>query len=296
MELRQLEIFQALARELNFTRAAARVHCVQSNVTTQIRALESELGVPLFERLGKRVRLSEAGHRLLPYADQVLRLTKEAREIAVEGDQPSGKLMAGSPETVVTYRLPQVLRRFQQRFPKVELAFRPLSSAIAWQEIARGDLDFVFLIDQVLDHPNLVVEQLSEEPMTLIASPKHPLAKARRVRATDLKDETFLLTERGCSYRCRLEKALLAEGVAPRSVLEFDSVEAIKQCVALNMGVAVLPQVTLCAELKRGSLNALRWAGPDLTMATQMAWHKGKWVSPAMSAFLGVVREEFARE
>ena len=291
MELRQLEIFQALAAELNFTRAAARVHCVQSNVTTQIRALEAEFGAPLFERLGKTVRLTEAGQRLLPYADQVLRLLKEAQAVAVQGNQPSGKLMAGSPETVVTYRLPRILRRFQERFPRVELIFRPLSSVEIWQQITNGNLDFVFTIGEMVEHPSLVVEYLSPEPMTLIASPKHPLANRNGVRAADLEQETFLLTEHGCAYRRKLEKVLAAEGVVPRSVLEFDSVEAIKQCVALNMGIAVLPRITLSAELERGSLATLTWKGPDLTMATQMAWHKDKWVSPAMAAFLGTVRE-----
>lgn len=292
MELRQLEIFQALAAELNFTRAAARVHCVQSNVTTQIHSLESELGVPLFERLGKRVRLSEAGHRLLPYADQVLRLVVEARTITAEGDQPRGKLSVGSPETVLTYRLPPVLQLFQQQFPQVELTFRPLPSWETLPQVLRGDVDVAFLIDDVVDHPSLVVEKLSHEPMSLIVAAGHPLAARRGVQAKDLKNETFLLTERGCAYRCKLERALAAAGVVPRSVLEFDNVEAIKQCVALKMGVALLPEVTLGVELARGSLKALRWVGPDLAMSTQVAWHKGKWISPAMSAFLGVVRAE----
>src|SRR5580698_937812 len=120
MEIRQLEIFRALADELHFTRAAARVHCVQSNVTTQIRALEAELKVPLFERLGKRVHLTNAGQRLLPYAEQVLRLLTEARSIAAAADEPSGKLSIVSPESVLTYHLPQVIRRFQQKYPQVE--------------------------------------------------------------------------------------------------------------------------------------------------------------------------------
>src|SRR5450631_3714007 len=123
MEIRQLEIFQALAAELNFTRAAARLHCVQSNVTTQIRALETELGVPLFERLGKKVLLAEAGQRLLPYATQVLQLLREAQSVAANAETPGGRLCVASPETVVTYHLPPILRLFQQKFPRVELSF-----------------------------------------------------------------------------------------------------------------------------------------------------------------------------
>jgi DNA-binding transcriptional LysR family regulator len=294
MEIRQLEIFQALAAELNFTRAAARVHCVQSNVTTQIRALETELGVPLFERLGKKVRLSDAGHRVLPYADQVLRLLREAQSIATESQEPSGKLSIASPESVVAYRLPQVLRRFQQKFPRVELSFLPLFSALVPQQIARGEVDFAFLIGDLIEQRNLVVEDIAPEPMALATSPRHPLAGRKSIRADNVRDETFLLTEHGCSYRVKFEKALAASGVIPHSVIDFDSVEAIKQCAALGMGIAVLPLITLEAELAKGSLVSLPWAGPDLTMATQVAWHKQKRISPTMTAFLSVVREEIS--
>jgi DNA-binding transcriptional LysR family regulator len=292
MEIRQLEIFRALATELNFTRAAERVHCVQSNVTTQIRALETELGVPLFERLGRKVRLSDAGQRMLPYADQVLRLLKDAQSIATDSHEPSGRLSVASPESIVTYRLPPVLRRFQQKFPQVELSFSPLFSALVPQQIARGELDFAFLIGDLIEQGNLVIEDLAPEAMALIASSKHPLAGRESIRADDVCNETFLLTEHGCAYRVRFENALAAEGVVLRNVLEFDSVEAIKQCVALGMGLAVLPRITLGAELAKGSLVSLPWAGRDLTMATQVVWHKQKWISPAMAAFLKVVREE----
>lgn len=291
MEIRQLEIFQALAAELNFTRAALRVHCVQSNVTTQIRALEAELGVPLFERLGKKVLLAEAGQRLLPYANQVLLLLREAQGVAANAEAPAGRLCVASPESVVTYRLPAILQLFQQKYPRVELSFLPLSTAILPEQIARGDIDFAFLIGNLSEHRNLLIEDLVAEPMALVAAPKHPLAGRRGIRPRDIRDEAFLLTEPRCAYRVKFEKILAAASVSLSSVLEFDSVEAIKQCAALGLGIAVLPLITLKAELAKGSLISLPWAGQDLTMTTQLAWHKGKWISPAMAAFLTVVRK-----
>src|SRR5882724_4267924 len=125
MELRQLEIFQALAEELHFTRAAARVHCVQSNVTTQIRALEEELGTPLFDRLAKRVILTDAGRRFLPYAEKVLSTVSDAQAAVVQDATPAGPLCVGAPESVLNYRLPRVLSRFRKLHPKVQLTFRP---------------------------------------------------------------------------------------------------------------------------------------------------------------------------
>jgi len=147
MELRQLEIFQALAEELHFTRAAARVHCVQSNVTTQIRALEEELGTPLFDRLAKNVVLTDAGRRLLPYAEKVLSTLREANAVVAQSSIPAGPLRIGAPESVLTYRLPEVLSRFRKQFPKVELTFLPIgmkaftvpskAASLTWQSGCR---------------------------------------------------------------------------------------------------------------------------------------------------------------
>src|ERR1700709_126472 len=106
MEFRQLEIFCALAEELHFTRAAARLHCVQSNVTTQIRALEQELGTPLFDRLAKRVILTDAGQRFLPHAEKVLSTVEQAHASVSQSSAPAGPLRIGSPESVMAYRLP----------------------------------------------------------------------------------------------------------------------------------------------------------------------------------------------
>src|SRR5258708_39881101 len=105
MELRQLEIFRILARELNFTRAATRAHCVQSNVTVQIRSMERELGVALFDRLGKQVRLTPQGQRLLPYAEKILHLLEEAATVTIGEQIPTGPFGVGYPESSVTYRL-----------------------------------------------------------------------------------------------------------------------------------------------------------------------------------------------
>jgi DNA-binding transcriptional LysR family regulator len=129
MELRQLDIFRILAHELNFTRAAQRANCVQSNVSVQIRALEDELRVPLFERLGQQVRLTVHGKRLLPYAERILRLVEEAGVVAAGSEKPAGTLIVGSPESVLTYRLPRILQAFRAEFPDVDLVFRAVSSA-----------------------------------------------------------------------------------------------------------------------------------------------------------------------
>jgi DNA-binding transcriptional LysR family regulator len=294
MELRQLEIFRILSRELNFTRAAARAHCVQSNVSVQIRSLEQEFGFQLFERLGQQIRLTSHGQRLLPYAERILRLVEEARMLAKDGSAPAGTLVIGSPESVLTYRLPPVLQAFRAKFPDVELVIRGIGNGELVPQLEQGQLDFGLVIEDAVKDPHLQVETLCSESVTLLAHPRHPLAARTFVEAEDLRDEAFLLTDPGCAYRFKLEQAIGETHVRPKTVMEFSSVETIKQCVALGMGIACLPTIVAESELATGKLVALRWLGADLTMRTLVAWHKDKWLSPAMNAFLNLLREHLS--
>src|SRR5262249_39249177 len=125
MELRHLATFSALSRTLNFTRAATQLHYAQSSVTAQIQALEEELGTPLFNRLGRRVTLTDAGRRFLSYAERVLALVEEGRNALGSGEEMVGTLTLGAPETLCTYRLPALLHAYRTRYPAVHLSYRP---------------------------------------------------------------------------------------------------------------------------------------------------------------------------
>ena len=129
MDLRQLKTFQVVATALSFTRAAERLDYAQSSVTAQIRALEEELGVPLFDRLGRRVALTDSGARLLEYADKLLSLADEAYLAIAETDEPTGQLVISAPETLSAYRLPPLLKQFRQKFPRVQLILRSFRAA-----------------------------------------------------------------------------------------------------------------------------------------------------------------------
>src|SRR5271163_2363691 len=141
MEVRQLQTFCALAEELNFTRTADRVHTVQSNVTSQIKALEAELGSPLFDRLARRVILTEAGRRFRPYAEKALAAMDQGLRVVKFGTEPAGPLHIYAPESVLTYRLPEVLKLFRKRYPRVEIIFRPESDNKLAVELETGKID-----------------------------------------------------------------------------------------------------------------------------------------------------------
>lgn len=291
MELRQLATFREVAAAGGFTKAAERLGYAQSSVTTQIQALERELGVRLFERLGKRVVLTESGRLLLGYAERILKLADEARAAIAQGDEPTGTLIIGAAETLCTYRLPPVLRRYRARFPRVQLILKPGLCPDMRRAVREGQLDLAFLLEEPVCPPDLVVEPLVREEVRVLVHPDHPLAKREAVGPHDLDGETLLVTEGRGGYRARFERALVAAGVRPSVVLEFGGVEAIKQCAIAGMGVAVLPAVAVAEEVSGGQLVALPWCGPDLSVVTQLAWHKDKWLSPTLRAFLQVTRE-----
>lgn len=169
MEIKTLQTFHALADELSFSRTAERLNYAQSSVTAQIQQLEQELGVHLFERLGKRIRLTSAGERLLVYADQILRLAAEAQSAL---SVPSGTLTIGVVESLGTYGLAPVVAAFRSQCPGVDLAFR---TGICGRQVLRGELDLAFTLEEIRHDDGLVFEALREEPMLVVTHPGNPL-------------------------------------------------------------------------------------------------------------------------
>jgi len=292
MEVRQLQIFRMLAEELNFTRTAEKVHTVQSNVTAQIKSLEEELGLPLFDRLGRRVTLTEAGRRFQPFAEQALAAMEQGQRAIQSGAEPAGPLRIGAPESVLTYRLPPVLRAFRRRFPHVELIFKPYNDATLVLKLESGKFDMAIHMSDTVPNASIESMRLRTERVFLLCEPSHALASRATVKPADLAGESLLLTESGCGYRLKLDRVLALQNIRPGNVTEFSSVEAIKQCVAAGMGLALLPAIVVARELRQNQMKALHWAGPSLDIATHILWHKDKWVSPAMAAFAELCKDK----
>lgn len=183
---------------------------MQSAVTAQVKALEKELGVRLFDRLPRRVVLTDAGKDLLGYAVRMLDLSEEARAAVSRraGGGVGGTLEVGASETLCVYRLPDVFRAFRSRFPGVDLRFRPVPYAKLKELVREGSLDVAFLLEEPVGDKNLVAETLVQEPLVLVAPPDHALAKRFQVSLTDLCGEPMLLTDPGCSYRRSFEREM----------------------------------------------------------------------------------------
>lgn len=290
MELRQLITFRTVASTLNFSRAAEALNYVPSNVTMQIKALEDELGVRLFDRLGKQLVLTHAGKRFLTQIQSVLDKLDEARSVVHDNEVLNGTLTISANEVICAYRLPAVFQRFRAQHPGVRLIFRSVPNQELKQALFEGTADIVFMLDEPVRSNGLTVEPLLEETFRLFAAPDHPLAKRTVLQLDDFHGEVFLTNEKGCPYRTMFDRSFEKEGMDSITYLEFQSAEAIKQCAISGIGIAFLPEIVVEAEVERGELIALPWQIPDLHVYTQMSWHKDKWLSPIMLSFIEVAR------
>jgi len=265
MEIRQLRSFQTVANLLSFNKAGVKLHYSQSNISAQIQALEEELGVRLFDRLGRRVQLTESGEQLLQYANKIMDLVDETHSEITRGKDPQGSLTIRIPETIGVHRLPPVIREFHSRFPA--------------ESIHTGDL---------------TAETVGFESVVIVSGPDHPLTSKRTVHTRDLAGETILFSKVDCSYRKIFEQILEKEEINRFGRLEFYSVEAIKRSVMAGVGVTVLPEISVAEEVARKRLVILPWSEGKIEVATLMIWYRDRWISPTMKAFMEIAKKMMA--
>lgn len=292
MNLRQLTTFQTAAETLSFTRTAAIHNYAQSSVSTQITNLEAEIGGPLFNRIGRKLTLTEKGRQLLTYTTRILDLVEETKRVVGEQTEPQGALTLAAPETLCAYRMPPIIQRFRALYPAVSLRILPLPSAEgAWQTmLEQGEAAAALRIGEPVADASFHVETLITEPLCIVVHATHPLANQLNVTPAQIANETLLLTERDCTYRRLFEIELRRLALTPQSKIEFHAVEAIKQCALGGMGIAILPKITIAQQLAAQQFKRLPWPA-TLTVATQLIWDKQRPQSAALQALLHVMQQ-----
>lgn len=290
MELRDLRTFVTVASLLNFNQAGRALNAAQSTVSVRIKALEEELGVRLFDRLGRRVLLTEAGERLLAYGRKMVELEEEAR-LDVAGEAAArAVLTVRMPETLCVRRLPGVLGSFRAARPGSRLRLLPCAVGALAEDLRRGVTDLGFVLANEVLSRDMRSEFLGAEELVLAAAPGHPLAAARKVGPRELAGQPLLFSTSDCSYRRILEGIVAQAGSEPLPAVECGSVEAVKRYAAEGLGVTILPLEAARAELAAGTLAALPWSEGPLEAAVLMLWHRDKWISPALGDFMDLCR------
>lgn len=292
MDTRYLQTFREVAKYQSFTRAAEALGYAQSSVTTQIQNLEMEFGVTLFERWGRKIRLTHAGEALLGYSEQVLAILDEAKGSLSEQAELAGTLSIGTVESLAAFYLPPFLQKIRLEQPRMRVLLQPGICQDLRLGVKEGKYDFAFVLDWVQDNPELVSVNLGEEKLVVIAAPGHPLTRKERVEAKDFSGASWIFTEAGCSYRSIMEAVLREAEATIDMSLEFGSLEAIKQCVAFDLGIALIPYIAVAEEVKNGTLAILPFSHPDVRVYRQLIYHKKKWMSQALRYFLELLENE----
>ncbi|MGZ5223623.1 MAG: LysR family transcriptional regulator [Burkholderiales bacterium] len=280
MDFGDLQVFKAVVEEGGITRAAKRLHRVQSNVTTRIQQLEASLGAKLFLRQKQRLHLSPAGKLFLGYVDQILNISEQARG-AVTEDAPKGVLRIGTLESTAASRLPLLLSRYHTKFPAVRVELVTGTADAMRDALLNREVEAAFIADCV---PGSKVETMPafEEELVLIA----PRSRKEVRHPRDVRDETLITFPKGCAYRRRLQDWLATGGVIPEKTLELSSYHAIVACVAAGTGIALAPRSVL--EVVRGAESVQICPLPERSRRaiTSLAWRKGEvsWALKALQA------------
>ncbi|MCG1041801.1 LysR family transcriptional regulator [Mycetohabitans sp. B8] len=294
MDLAALSIFCTVVRENGITRAAAKLHRVQSNVTTRIKQLEGALGTQLFFREGRKLVLTPAGHTLLDYAERLLALADEARD-ALANERPHGRLRLGAMESTAATRLPQRLAEYHNQWPDVTLELATGTTGCLINRLRAFDIDVALIATPVegLSHLTDMFEltPVYREELVLIAARDHPPIRQPR----DVGVATLVAFEPGCAYRAYAERWYAHDALRPHRVLELGSYHAIVACVAAGAGIAVAPRSVL--ELQRASGHEMGLSMhplPDIgTIDTLLAWRRG-YASSAARALRQILLADLA--
>src|SRR5919199_688464 len=262
MDGRQLSAFVEVAQRGNLSRAAETLYVTQPALTARVQRLERELGAPLFVRTRRGMRLTETGRAFLPYAERALEVLGEGRRAVAELESgAAGQLSIGAAPAVSTYVLPSLLKTFVDRHPSVQLSVRTGHSEEIVGLVLRDQVQIGIV--RSVRHPDVKATPLYEDQLVLVVHPGHAFARRRRIGVEEIGAEQLILFDRTSSYHQLTSAFFRAAGVTPRGVLELDNIDATKKMVEQGLGVALLPETSVRAELRSGSLRAVRIADAD---------------------------------
>jgi DNA-binding transcriptional LysR family regulator len=281
---RQLRVFNAVARHLSFAKAAAVLHVSAPAITMQIKELEAEVGMPLFERQGRKVSLTTSGEYMLVYARKMLALLKDAEDAAARLQRiETGKLTIGMVDTT-TYFIPALLSEFLKEHEGIELVLNVGNRRNLIEWLNNSEVD-IAIMGRPPSEMSTRSEPFAANPLVFVASPKHPLAGERGLRAEDLRQQSFIVREQGSGTRSAMEAFFNQARFQPHLTMELQSNDAIKQAVKANLGVSFLSQHTIALELHTEQLCILDVNDTPMVRAWNVVHMLSKMLSPAAEAF-----------
>jgi DNA-binding transcriptional LysR family regulator len=293
MDIRHFKTFKSIIEEGTFSNAAMKMGYTQSTVTSQIQQLEQALSIKLFEKIGRNMVLTTLGKELIPYTNQLLDTVNKIENIGKYNDNIAGELKIAIAESLMSYKLQNVLALFKQKAPNVKLSIISLNCFAIKNILLKGQVDIGLLYDLGSQNDSLTSIRLADFPLALVCSPLFEQDKFDLYKPNQQIDTSLIINEADCIYRKILENYLRDNDIFLNNTMELWSIEAIKKCVASNLGISFLPRFAVEEELENNKLKELKAGCSNTKITAIYAYHKNKWISPAMSLFMQLVRENF---
>ena len=291
LTFRQIKVFQAVARHLSYTQAAQTLHLSQPAVSMQIKQLEDNIGLPLFEQMGKKIFLTDAGREFFNYAQEISRLLDEADEVMESLKGVKGGKLAVSVASTANYFATRLLADFSHQHSEVTISLDVTNRRGLLDQLINNDTDLVIMGRPPRDL-DLVTEPFMDNPLVVIASPAHPLAKQKKVSMEALQKETFVVRESGSGTRIAMQRFFSEQGVSLTTGMEMTSNEAIKQAVEAGLGLGIVSIHTLELELETGRIAVIDAEPFPILRHWYVVHREGKRLSPAAQAFRQFVLDE----
>ncbi len=289
MELKYLQTFQRVVQEGGFTKAAASLNYTQSTITFQIGQLEQELGVRLFDKVGRRMVLSKAGENFLPYVAEVLAALEKMQNFQADLSAGKGSLRIGAAETLLCYKLPDVVQAFHKQAPQARLFLHSMNCYDIRDALLAGKLDLgIFYADVAGFGPQLLTRDLGAYDLALVGAPETCWQFADFCTPEQELNVPFIINEPMCIFRQIFENYLRHKSIVLAHTIELWSITTIKNLLASGLGVSFLPRFAVAGDLRKGRLAEIaldRAALETPQIHAVCAWHKNKWASPLMQLF-----------
>ena len=289
MNFGHLALFQAVAKASNMSRAAEELMISQPAISKQLKELERSLGVTLFDRVSKGMRLTDAGKLLQGYSRRIFALAEEARTAIDElNGIRRGKLVVGASTTIGVYLLPKIFVAFRKKYPLITLELVIANSQDIYKKLQTGEIH-LGLTEGVIDELDAATSIFATDELVAIASPKHPLAKQKEISIKELVRQPFVVRETGSGTKSVVEKTLAKRNLTLSPIMSLGSTEAIKRAVASGVGIAVVSALSIQLELKAGELVRLRVPDLRLTRPLHRLRIKSHTETAAAKAFMEMI-------
>ncbi|MDO4545555.1 MAG: LysR family transcriptional regulator [Bacillota bacterium] len=288
MELHYLKTFKVITESGSFSEAAEKLGYTRSTITFQIQRLEKEFGIILFEKIGKKMYLSQEGKAILPYVETIL---KNYDQILICGNVEKSKLRIAVPESLLTYRFQPVIQTFRKKMPLVDLEIQTKSCYDMNQILLSDSADMAIHYNVGHSDTNVFSKALSDYPLAFFGSPLMSDEERDFFTPNQTKPFGFIDIEVDGLYRHSLDKVLFERNITLSNDMVLGSIAAIVQCTKMGLGVSVLPAFTVEQEIKEGGLVNLDGQLDPGSISVMYSYHKNKWISPAIGCFLELAEE-----